>query len=190
MFRKIPTWTVQSSRESPSPRTAGTMWPPPRGESRTYWGLDPPAGGEFNIQPVALRLTIGDFSRMTHLSVKALRHYHQIGLLEPVAIDTDSGYRLYDVEQVPVAQVIKRLKDLGMALDEIARVLQAPHVEARNRAIVEHLQRMEDQLEQTRATVASLRRLLETPEQAQPRIEFRATPATSSIAIRDRVAVH
>ena len=139
---------------------------------------------------MTLRVTIGDFSRMTHLSVKALRHYHQIGLLEPVAIDTDSGYRLYDVEQVPVAQVIKRLKDLGMALDEIARVLQAPNVEARNRAIVEHLQRMEDQLEQTRATVASLRRLLETPEQAQPRIEFRATPATSSIAIRDRVAVH
>jgi len=139
---------------------------------------------------VALRVTIGDFSRMTHLSVKALRHYHQIGLLEPVAINMDSGYRLYDVEQVPVAQVIKRLKDLGMALDEIARVLKAPTVEARNRAIVEHLRRMEDQLEQTKATVASLRRLLETPEQPQRRIDFRTTPATNSIAIHDRVAVN
>src|SRR5215472_12328033 len=139
---------------------------------------------------MALRLTIGDFSRMTHLSVKALRHYHQVGLLEPVAVDSDSGYRLYGVEQVPLAQVIKRLKDLGMPLDEIARVLQTPDVDARNRAIVEHLQRMEDQLEQTKATVASLRRLLETPDQPQPRIEFRATPATSSIAIRDRVAVN
>ena len=136
-----------------------------------------------------LRLTIGDFSRMTHLSVKALRHYHQIGLLEPVAIDADSGYRLYGAEQVPVAQVIKRLKDLDMALDEIARVLQAPDVDARNRAIVEHLQHMEDELEQTKATVASLRRLLETPDAPHAKIEFRNLPATSSIAIRDRVAV-
>ena len=145
--------------------------------------------GGFNIQLVPLRLTIGDFSRMTHLSVKALRHYHQIGLLEPVAIDADSGYRLYDVEQVSIAQVIKRLRDLGMALDEIGRVLQAPDVDARNRAIVQHLQHMEDQLEQTKTTVASLRRLLEAPDAPHPKIGFRTLPATSSIAIRDLVAV-
>src|SRR5690242_15127232 len=126
---------------------------------------------------------------MTFLSVKALRHYHQIGLLEPATIDADSGYRLYDVEQVPVAQVIKRLKDLGMALDEIARVLQAPDVDTRNRAIVEHLQRMENQLEQPKSTVASLRRLLETPEPPHPRIQFRTLPATDAIAVRDRVGV-
>jgi DNA-binding transcriptional MerR regulator len=138
---------------------------------------------------VQLRLTIGDFSRLTFLSVKALRHYHEIGLLEPAAIDAESGYRLYDVEQVPVAQVIKRLKDLGMSLDDIARVLQAPDIDARNRAIVGHLQRMEDQLEQTKATVASLRRLLEMPEPSHLRVEFRTLPATGSIAVRDRVAV-
>jgi DNA-binding transcriptional MerR regulator len=138
---------------------------------------------------MALRLKIGDFSRMTHLSVKALRHYHQIGLLTPVAIDSDSGYRLYDVEQVPLAQVIKRLKDLGMALDEIARVLQAPDVGARNRAIVDHLHRMENQLDQTKGTVASLRRLLEAPNTPHPNIGFRSLPPTHAIAIRERVTV-
>ncbi|HEV2216481.1 MAG TPA: MerR family transcriptional regulator [Candidatus Dormibacteraeota bacterium] len=139
---------------------------------------------------MALRLTIGDFSRMTHLSVKALRHYHEIGLLAPVGIDASSGYRQYDVEQVPVAQVIKRLRDLGMGLDDIAQVLRAPDVAARNRAIVEHLQRMESQLEQTRATVMSLRRLLEMPDAPSPsKIEFRSIPATASVAIRERVAV-
>jgi hypothetical protein len=38
-------------------------------------------------------LTIGDFSRATHLSVKMLRHYHNIGLLEPAGVDPDTGYR-------------------------------------------------------------------------------------------------
>jgi DNA-binding transcriptional MerR regulator len=134
-----------------------------------------------------LRLTIGDFSRMTHLSVKALRHYHEIGLLDPVAVDRDTGYRLYDADQVPTAQVIRRLKDLGMALEDVKRVLQAPDLDARNRAIVEHLQMMESDLEQTRANVASLRRLLEGPRGAHLSIEFRSVVQTPAIAIAERV---
>src|SRR6202165_1623409 len=134
-----------------------------------------------------LRLTIGDFSRMTHLSVKALLHHREIALLEPVAVDPGSGYRLYGVEQVPIAQVIRRLRDLGMTLDDVKRVLQAPNLDSRNRAIVEHLQRMESELEQTKANVASLRRLLEGPEIPDLSIEFRSLPQTKSIAIRERV---
>ncbi len=47
-------------------------------------------------------LNIGEFSRMTHLSVKALRHYHDVGILAPAAIDPYSGYRSYDARQVTV----------------------------------------------------------------------------------------
>ncbi len=59
-------------------------------------------------------LSIGDFARMTLLSVKMLRHYHELDLLPPAAIDPDSGYRLSDAAQVPTAQVIRRFRDLGM----------------------------------------------------------------------------
>ena len=69
---------------------------------------------------MATMLTIGDFSRMTHLSVKALRHYHDMGVLEPAAVDPFTGYRSYDTSQVGSAQVIRRLRDLGMPLDSIA----------------------------------------------------------------------
>jgi DNA-binding transcriptional MerR regulator len=136
-----------------------------------------------------MRLTIGDFSRMTLLSVKALRHYHEIGLLEPVAVDPESGYRIYDVDQVPTAQVIRRLKDLGMALDDVKRVLQAPDLKARNEAIVAHLQRMEHELAQTNANVASLRRLLESSGARQPSVEFRSQPPAAALAVRERVTV-
>ena len=126
---------------------------------------------------------------MTLLSVKALRHYHEIGLLEPVAVDPESGYRLYDADQVPTAQVIRRLKDLGMPLDDVKRVLGAPDLSARNKAIVDHLQRMENELEQTKATVASLRRLLESPAKPGAAIEFRSLGPTNAIAIRERLHV-
>jgi DNA-binding transcriptional MerR regulator len=131
-------------------------------------------------------LTIGDFSRMTHLSVKALRHYHDVGLLEPATVDRSSGYRLYDAEQVPIAQVIRRFRELGMPVDEVKSVLSAPDVTTRNQVIVAHLERMEDQLEQTKATVASLRAVLEAPRAPAP-VEYRSLGSTPTLAIRETV---
>jgi DNA-binding transcriptional MerR regulator len=135
---------------------------------------------------MSVLLTIGDFSRMTHLSIKALRHYHDVGLLEPAEIDRDSGYRRYEAAQVPVAQVIRRFRDLGMPVDEVRAVLDAPDVETRNRVIVAHLERMEEQLAQTQATVASLRTVLDAPRAALP-VEFRSVGATPALVVRQVV---
>src|SRR5689334_2146611 len=110
---------------------------------------------------MSLLLSIGEFSRVTHLSVKALRHYDDIGLLAPAWVDPATGYRSYAVAQVPTAHMIRRLRDLAMPLEDIRAVLAAGNASARDQAILGHLQRMESQLEQTQATVASLRALLE-----------------------------
>jgi DNA-binding transcriptional MerR regulator len=104
-----------------------------------------------------VRLAIGDFSRMTHLSVVTLRHYHEVGLLTPAEIDPHSGYRFYEPGQVRIAQVIRRFRDLGMPLDQIREVLEASDTPARNQVIAAHLQRMEAQLALTQSVVASLR---------------------------------
>src|ERR1700761_7072513 len=133
-------------------------------------------------------LNIGEFSRMTHLSVNALRHYHDVGVLEPATIDPHSGYRSYGADQVAAAQVIRRLRDLGMPLDSIRAVLLAPDLAARNREITAHLARMERQLEQTQAAVSGLRALLDGPV-PRPRIEFRTIPAVTALAIAEVVTV-
>jgi len=132
-------------------------------------------------------LNIGEFSRMTHLSVKALRHYHDVGILEPAAIDPHSGYRSYDARQVTSAQVIRRLRDLGMPLDSIRAVLAAPDLAARNREISAHLERMERQLEQTQAAVSGLRALLSGPA-PRTEIQFRTIPAVTALAVAQVVA--
>jgi DNA-binding transcriptional MerR regulator len=127
-------------------------------------------------------ITIGDFSRMTHLSVKALRHYHDVGLLEPVEVDRSSGYRLYDVGQVPVAQVIRRFRDLGMPVDEVRTMLNATDEATRNKVIIAHLDRMEAQLADTTSTVVSLRSLLEGPALTQS-VEYRYVPAVFALTV-------
>jgi DNA-binding transcriptional MerR regulator len=137
---------------------------------------------------MATLLTIGDFSRMTHLSVKALRHYHDVGVLEPAAIDRFTGYRSYDASQVPAAQVIRRLRDLGMPLDGIRAVLAAPDVATRNDEIAEHLARMERQLAQAQASVASLRALLSAPA-PHTTVDYRAIPPVTALAIAEEVTV-
>ena len=138
---------------------------------------------------MATLLTIGDFSRMTHLSVKALRHYHDMGVLEPAVIDPATGYRSYVASQVPAAQVIRRLRDLNMPLDRIRSVLTASDVGTRNAEIAAHLRRMEAQLEQTQASVAGLRALLAGADGPAIRsaVEFRTIPAVTALAVRDLV---
>jgi DNA-binding transcriptional MerR regulator len=108
-------------------------------------------------------LSIGDFSRATHLTVKTLRHYHESGLLEPAQIDTRTGYRRYTTEQIQVAQIIRRFRDLDMPLNDIRAVLSAPDVQKRNELIAAHLRRLESDLARTQTAVASLRDLLEHP---------------------------
>jgi DNA-binding transcriptional MerR regulator len=131
-------------------------------------------------------LSIGDFAQITHLSVKMLRRYHQAGLLEPAEVDPSSGYRYYSTAQIPTAQVIHRFRELGMPVREIADVLATTHPGGRTALIAAHLDRLEHQLNETRAAVASLRRLLR-PGQAPIEVEHRSAPAVRAAAISGTV---
>ena len=135
-----------------------------------------------------VRLSIGDFAKMTYLSVKSLRRYHDMGLLVPADVDHATGYRYYAADQVPAGQVIRRFRDLGMPLEHIGDVLRAPDAATRNDLIVAHLREMESALEQTRQTVASLRALLERP-QAPITVAYLSAGATDVLAISEPVSM-
>jgi len=116
---------------------------------------------------MAPSLPIGDFSRATHLSVKTLRYYHHVGLLEPADVDRFTGHRRYTTDQIPTAQVIRRFRELDMPVEEVAGMLSAPDVAARNELIAAHLDRLEQNLMQTQQAVAAVRDLLSGPAAAE-----------------------
>jgi effector-binding domain-containing protein len=66
---------------------------------------------------------IGDFSRLSRISVKALRYYDEIGLLKPVKVDQFTGYRNYSADQLPRLNYIVALKDTWLSLEEIATLI-------------------------------------------------------------------
>lgn len=68
-------------------------------------------------------LKIGDFSRIGQVSVKTLRYYDEIGLLKPQRTDGSTGYRYYNLDQLPRLNRILALKELGLSLDQIGQLL-------------------------------------------------------------------
>lgn len=68
-------------------------------------------------------IRIGDFSKLSRVSVKTLRYYDDTDLLKPVYVDAQTGYRFYEFHQLPRLNRILALKDLGFSLEEIGRLL-------------------------------------------------------------------
>jgi DNA-binding transcriptional MerR regulator len=69
-------------------------------------------------------LKIGEFARMVHVSVATLRYYEKVCLLKPAALDPQTGYRFYSLDQLPRLHRLLALKELGFSLQQIARLLE------------------------------------------------------------------
>lgn len=68
-------------------------------------------------------LKIGEFSSLSQISITTLRHYDERGLLKPVHVDPETGYRYYSVTQLPRLHRLLALKDLGFPLERVGEVL-------------------------------------------------------------------
>jgi len=67
-------------------------------------------------------LKIGEFSKLSQITIKALRYYEEEGLLPPASIDKDSGYRYYENYQLVTASKIKSFRQLGLSIEDIKSV--------------------------------------------------------------------
>jgi DNA-binding transcriptional MerR regulator len=83
-------------------------------------------------------IKIGNFSKLTQVSIRSLRHYDKLGLLKPTHIDKFSGHRFYSLDQLPRLNRIMALKDMGLSLKEIVDYI-------RNDISVDELRAMLDQ---------------------------------------------
>lgn len=140
---------------------------------------------------------IGDFSRASSLSVKALRAYHESGLLVPADVDPRSGYRSYSVAQLTDAAIIRRLRALDVPLEAIKEVLDARDPAGTKKVLGEHGAVLEARLSGMQRAIDELNAALEAPalhtpvhrryEQAQTMLTFSGTVSEATwIAFLDR----
>lgn len=100
---------------------------------------------------------IGEFSKMNRITVKALRHYDEIGLLKPDYVDEATGYRYYSSGQLPALHKIMALKRIGFSLNEIIAAMdRATTVEAMIHYLKSKQQTTERQIAEEKAKLAQI----------------------------------
>ena len=104
-------------------------------------------------------LRIGEFSKLSRVSIRMLRHYDDIGLLKPAEIDQFTGYRYYSPEQLPVVGRITAFKDMGFSLADIVKMLE---IYENRDELDDYLMKRQLELQEISETTQLQMRLLDT----------------------------
>lgn len=94
------------------------------------------------------------------MPVTQLRHYHQVGLLEPAYVDPESGYRYYAAAQRESAEVIAILRSIDMPVRDIQRLLSDPSEATVREVLATHRKRLEERLSQVEGRLESIDRIV------------------------------
>ena len=103
-------------------------------------------------------MTVAQVSKRTGVSVRTLHHYDQIGLLKPTEV-TEAGYRLYDVGALDKLYMILVYRELGLSLNEIGSILDAPDYD-RNRVLEHQIRLMQERIEKLQNRISFARGML------------------------------
>jgi len=122
-------------------------------------------------------MPIGRFARSCRLTIKALRHYDDLGLLRPAHVDRATGYRYYSREQARSAIVIAMLRSLGMPLPTIRAVVSTADADAIDRVLRGERERIERELARSRQALLSLERVIRSRRLLPYEVSIREEPA-------------
>lgn len=135
---------------------------------------------------------IGEFSRIARVSTRQLRHYDELGLLKPLRIDPETGYRYYSVTQLPRLNRILVLKDLGLTLDQVVRLMNEDISAAEIHGMLtmkktQIEQTLRDELSRILNIEARLKQIEEKGELSDEDVILKAVPAQQFLSIRQVV---
>jgi effector-binding domain-containing protein len=136
-------------------------------------------------------MPIGRFSEVSGLSVKALRNYDELGLLEPAFVDEDTGYRYYTLGQTNRAEAIRLLRAVDLPLAEVRAVLDEPDRAAVAGRLEAHRSRLQQRLADVQRTLGFLQDLIESKEGVMPyEVSLKEAPAQTVLAVTTAVQMN
>lgn len=143
-----------------------------------------------DMPPGERLLTIGEFSRLSRLSVRMLRYYDEHGVLHPASTDPRSGYRCYAPAQLATAAQVRRLRDVGLSVAELAAavpLLDEPG--ALRRLLERHRTRLIAEAAEAAARIQEVDHLITTLEgpAMSVAVALRTDPAHHAASLRDLI---
>lgn len=133
---------------------------------------------------------IGEFSRLTQVSKRMLRYYDETNLITPCRKEPLTGYRLYDLNQIPQINKIKTLRDLGFLIDEISLLMSLE-----DEALTDYLDQQELKIEEAIITNQQKLEQLEALKKAIQNqtsemiyeVQIKAVPAYQIVSLRTTI---
>jgi DNA-binding transcriptional MerR regulator len=106
-------------------------------------------------------LSIGEFARLSGLSVGALRHYDELAIITPAQVDRSTSYRRYRREQLEDARLVSTLRELEMPLEEIRELLTTDDPGERRAILTRHRMRLDARVTRLGRVLHHLMHLIE-----------------------------
>jgi DNA-binding transcriptional MerR regulator len=134
-----------------------------------------------------LLLTIGQFSRLSQLSIRMLRHYDEHGVLHPTRVDPASGYRLYAPDLLVTAHRLRQLRDAGLSVAELAECVPLLRDPVALRALlVRQRGRLVEEVAEVTGRIREVDQLIAALEEPIMAIEVthRTLPARTAASLR------
>ena len=133
--------------------------------------------------------SIGEFARLGAVSVRALRHYDETGLLPPAEVDPVTGYRSYSGQQLRQLNRIVALKDLGLTLGQIRQLLGGITVDELRGMLLLRQAQLEHEVRQQRhyllGVEARLRHIAQEDDMPADDIVVKQVPPLAVVVIAD-----
>ena len=122
-------------------------------------------------------LSIGKMAQINHVSVPTLRLYDKMGLLKPVQINEETGYRYYDIRQNARLDMIAYMKELGMSLTEIRTILEQEDITLIEEVLSQKNEQIHRQINELKIRHDAVERVIGGIER------YRKSPGTGTIAL-------
>jgi DNA-binding transcriptional MerR regulator len=140
-------------------------------------------------------LKIGDFAKLSQVTVKTLRYYDEMGLIKPIEIDRFTGYRYYTFDQLPRLNRILALKDLGLSLEQVAQVLECDLSAEQLRGMlrlkqVELQQRLQEEQERLARVEARLRQIEQENQMSTYEVVIKKVEPVNVASVRDIIPAY
>ncbi len=123
-------------------------------------------------------LSIGEFARLSGLSVGALRHYDEVGIITPASVDRSTSYRRYRREQLDDARFVVTLRELEMPLEEIRELFASDDPRERRTLLTRHKERLESRVTRLHRVLHQLSHVIEPDHDTN---EERTTPMSTEL---------
>ena len=136
---------------------------------------------------------IGEFSKLTQVSVRMLRYYDEAGLLKPAEVDRWTGHRLYSVEQIPRLDRIRYLRDSGFLISEIALALEMDDhalLVSLNKKCLEIEQAIQKEQERLLKIAVAKEEIQGSKSELHYRISMKSIPACQVLSLRRTVPTY